>query len=235
MSWKRVSNRPSGTEWADWYSFKDYWFVKVQETQEIQMGVPGTVTMLEPVVVPKQIVIAPEYMFPTTIVPPLVTSPASRTRGSELGGGQGQPWSNGPKSLLSLPTTIGTLLFYIGARVAVSLAIRGANDLYGALKVKYHQRNAYVKVHTGVGKAESGAPNLVVGRRGPAVVPTGAQVPLSVHPSGAGGAPLQVTEYLEYPQNPLGRPEEVDLIRDNLGMNIQQLDEWIHDWIGIWR
>ncbi len=170
MSWKKVTSQPTGVEFSDWYSFKDYWFKKELELPRYENGgiaelygrggEGGGTIVLEAVKVIEPPVVPPFEMYPPSIVPPRIQDPTASLVGDEYGGGGGRPWSNGPYSMLSSPVTIGTLLFYVGQRVAVSLAVRGANDLYSALKVKYHQRNAYLKVHTGVGGIGAGGGSM---------------------------------------------------------------------------
>jgi len=167
MSWKRVSSQPGGVEFEDWYSFKDYWFRK--EVEAVGTGLSlndisaqeGSSPDYTLAIVPKPPVyppVPPEHMYPTTVIPPLTEYPTMVLIGDQMNGGSGQPWTAGPQSITQIIEPLGTLLFYIGKRVAVSLAIRAAGDLYGALKVKYHQRNAYLKVHTGIGSIDRSRP-----------------------------------------------------------------------------
>ncbi len=94
--------------------------------------------------------------YPETIIPRRIFVPTAPYTGAEFGGGGNVPYSVGPVSLITLPPVIGTMLFMIAGRVAVSIAVRGANDLYAGLKKKYHRRDASLRIHTGVGRAGPG-------------------------------------------------------------------------------
>ncbi len=111
----------------------------------------------------KTVVLAPVEVVPP-VKPPLVTQfdqsiiprgvdiPTAPYVGAEYGGGLNVPYSAGPASLISIPPVIGTMLIMIAGRVAVSIAVRGANDLYAGLKKQYHRRDALLRIHTGVGR-----------------------------------------------------------------------------------
>ncbi len=112
--------------------------------------------VLEPVEVIPPVKPPLTTQFPVSIMPRPTFIPTAPFVGDDLGGGANIPWSAGPVSLLTIPPVIGTMLIMIAGRVAVSLAVRGATDLYNGLKLKYHQRNAKLRVHTGVGTKNPG-------------------------------------------------------------------------------
>ncbi len=115
--------------------------------------------VLQPVEVvpPTQITI--DDIFPTTIVPPgPIYDPTVALVGSENGGGLGQSWTYTPPALVALPPVVGTMLIMAGQRVLVSIAVRGANDLYAGLKKKYHSPGIIVRFFTGLGRALNNAP-----------------------------------------------------------------------------
>jgi len=91
-------------------------------------------------------------LYPSTIMARPVYMPTAPFVGDDHGGGINAPYSTGPVALMTLPPVIGTMLIMIAGRVAVSIAVRGATDLYNGLKLKYHRRDAKLRVHTGVGR-----------------------------------------------------------------------------------
>lgn len=94
--------------------------------------------------------------YATTMIPRPVFMPTAPFVGDDSGGGINVPFSAGPVSIATMPPVIGTMLIMIAGRVAVSIAVRGANDLYGGLKKQYHRRDALLRVFTGVGRKAMG-------------------------------------------------------------------------------
>lgn len=108
--------------------------------------------VLEPVVVAAPVKPPLVTQYPQSIIPRPVAVPTAPYVGDVLGGGENVPYSVGPVSFITIPPVIGTMLIMIAGRVAVSIAVRGANELYANLKKQYHRRDALLRVHTGVGK-----------------------------------------------------------------------------------
>ncbi len=112
--------------------------------------------VLVPVEVAEPVVPPLVTQYPVSILPRKVFVPTAPYVGDDVGGGINVPWSAGPVSFATIPPVIGTMLIMIAGRVAVSLAVRGATDLYNGLKLKYHRRDAKLRVHTGVGRKGAG-------------------------------------------------------------------------------
>ncbi len=112
--------------------------------------------VLVPVEVPPAVLPPLVTQYPATIIPRPILIPSAPYVGAETGGGANVPYSAGPVALMTIPPTIGTMLIMIAGRVAVSIAVRGATDLYNGLKLKYHRRDAKLRVHTGVGRKGRG-------------------------------------------------------------------------------
>ncbi len=118
--------------------------------RELEKRISGSFTVLGPVEVPAPVLPPLVTQFPDNLIPRALDIPTAVYVGDDLGGGSNVPWSVGPVSMLNVPPVVGTMLIMIGGRVAVSIAVRGANDLYGYVKKKYHRRDVSMRVHTGV-------------------------------------------------------------------------------------
>ncbi len=116
----------------------------------------GRTVVLAPVEVIPPVLPPLVEVYPDTIIPRAVEIPTAPYVGAENGGGANVPYSAGPVSFITIPPVIGTMLVMVAGRVAVSIAVRGATDLYMGLKKQYHRKDALLRVHTGVGKQSRG-------------------------------------------------------------------------------
>lgn len=139
-------------------AYRVLWMSGQRELAEEKYGgdVAHTAVVLEAVEVIPPVLPPVITQFPETLIPRPLAIPTAGYVGNEVGGGSNVPFSAGPVSLITLPPAIGTMLIMIGGRVAVSIAVRGANDLYVGLKKQYHRRDALLKVFTGIGKKALG-------------------------------------------------------------------------------
>ncbi len=92
-------------------------------------------------------------LAPTSIIPPVVLAPTIVLVGGELGGGNGIPWTNGPGALMEQVWPLGTMLFYVGNRVAISIGIYDSGRSMENLIISKHMRNVRLRVHTGMTQA----------------------------------------------------------------------------------
>ncbi len=106
---------------------------------------------------PIPVPIVPKELAPPSIVPPGIQYPTALLVGHEQNGGEGIPHTGGPVSIAHEEWPLGSLLFYIGSRVAISVGIYDKGDSMRDLLISYHRRNVKLRVHTGIGKAVSGA------------------------------------------------------------------------------
>ncbi len=112
-----------------------------------------TVIVLEPYEKALPWPIRPPEVFPTTIIPPIVEAATKVLVGDLMNGGLNIPWSNGPVSLMHEEWPLGSLLFYTGRGVAISVGIFDSGDMMRDLTVSYHRRGVGLRVHTGIGRA----------------------------------------------------------------------------------
>ncbi len=148
-------------------------------------------TVLEAIEKPLPWPIKPAELAPPSIIPPGVIYPTALLVGGEQNGGKGIPNTLGPVSITSEEWPIGSLLFYSGAAVAISIGIYDRGDSMRDLLVSYHRRGVHLRVHTGIGNAVSSGghtareegPGGVGGPGGRALVPHGRPQP----PGGVGG------------------------------------------------
>ncbi len=195
----------------------------------------GAVVVLAPKLIMKPIEPSPDEMFQTTIVDSQIAQPTARLMGEQFNGGYGTPWSTGPGSLPALHVPIGSMLFYIGNAVAVSLGIGGESDLFSQALVNYHRRGVFVKIHTGIGMARGGASR---NER-----PGGGGTPYnSPNPPGGGLAPV-VPDWAAPSQGPtidvpgIGR---IPLAPEEHGEGMHQhpgssfIDRWKEDFGSLW-
>ncbi len=109
-----------------------------------------SVTVLEAVVKPKPIPIRPPTLAPPSIIPPGIMYPTTELVNHD-GRGYGMPWTTGPGALANEEWPIGSILFYSGTRLGVSIGIYDSGESLRDLLVTYHQRNVRLRVHTGRG------------------------------------------------------------------------------------
>ncbi len=179
----------------------------------------SSVAVMQVVRKPKPIVVRPPSLAPPSIIPPRVDFPTAVLVGGEQNGGQGIPNTIGPRSIANIVWPIGSMLFYIGNRVAVSIGIYESGDSMRDLLVNYHRRGVRLKVHTGIGSASKAG---VVGRNeGPggvggedeagALVPYGRPLPPKSIAGGTAGEAIERWQSLDRASPSQGDPW-VDII-----------------------
>ncbi len=102
---------------------------------------------------PLPVRIRPTELAPSSIIPPVVLSPTIVLVGDGYGGGDGIPWSNGPGALMNEAWPLGTMMFYVGRRLGVSIGIYDQGKSLENLIISKHMRNVNLRVHTGITKA----------------------------------------------------------------------------------
>ncbi len=118
-----------------------------------QAEITGAIVVLEPVVKPKPVVPKPVDVYPPSIIPAFIEGPTASLVGTHEHGGAGMPWTSGPGGITALDMAIGSLLFYIGAGVAISVGLGSSGaELMGQVKRSYHRRGVSMRVHTGIGR-----------------------------------------------------------------------------------
>ncbi len=110
------------------------------------------ITVLTVAVKAKPVPIRVTEMAPTSIVPPAVQAPTAVLVGDESGGGFKIPWTAGPGALANLEWPLGSILFYMGARLAVSIGIYDRGESLHNLLVSKYLPKARLRVHTGVSR-----------------------------------------------------------------------------------
>ncbi len=123
-------------------------------TAEVE-SVKRSRTVLVAVEKPMPLLLKLPGIFPPTIVPTIVDAPTKILVGDTVGGGLNMPWTNGPSTIIYEEWPIGSILFYIGNRVAISIGIYDQGDSMRDLLVSYHRRGVKLRVHTGIGRASN--------------------------------------------------------------------------------
>jgi len=121
-----------------------------------------TVLVAEEKAIP--IVIVPKELFPPSIIPPGIQFPTALVVGTEQSGGVGIPHTTGPWSVAHEEWPLGSILFYTGNRVAISIGIYDKGESFQNLIISYHRRGVRLRVHTGVSKVVNSGPDA---REGP--------------------------------------------------------------------
>ncbi len=199
-----------------------------------------TVTVLEAVKKPRPIVVRPPTLAPPSIIPPGIMYPTARLVGHEQNGGAGIPDTIGPRSIANEEWPIGSLMFYIGKRVAVSIGIYDAGASFRDLLVSYHQRGARLRVHTGIGRmADVGVSGRETGPGG--VGSSGVDEQRALVPAGrpeppAGGYSGDVERWQEIDRGSVGQTDPWVPIVPGLPFNrptLKQLEDTLKYFAGI--
>ncbi len=168
---------------------------------------PGSKSSVKVMVVeekPLPVPIRPIELAPSSIIPPVVLSPTIVLVGDNFGGGNGIPWTNGPGALMNEAWPLGTMIFYVGNRVAISVGIYDSGESMENLIISKHQRNVRLRVHTGVtragdagGQRRSEEPDVIIPRN---------RQPLPVRPGdGPGNAVEEFQEFAKQFDEPYMR------------------------------
>ncbi len=146
----------------------------------------GTVKVLVVEEKPRAIRKRPVSLAPQTIIPAVNFSPTVLLVGHDLDGGLGLPWTTGPGPIESIGWALGSMMFYIGNRVAVSVGIYDPQNMMRDLVVSYHRKDAKLRVHTGIGQqGHKGSLDGPEGRPDPLVQPFNRpQIPRRSGPGG---------------------------------------------------
>ncbi len=114
----------------------------------------GAVTILVAEVKAKPIPIRAPAIMPPSIIPPGIQYPTVELVNHE-GEGFGMPWTTGPGALQNQEWPLGSILFYQGNRLGVSIGIYDKGESMRDLLVTYHTRASRLRVHTGVGSSKN--------------------------------------------------------------------------------
>ncbi len=151
----------------------------------------AVVTVLVPEVKAMPVPIVPTELAPASVIPPVVQAPTMVLVGDVLGGGYRIPWSNGPAALMNEEWSLGSLLFYMGNRLAVSIGIYDKGESMRDLIISKYLTNAKLRVHTGVGRASN------AGRQSRDDLPDEVRPPGPLVPYGGSAPPKDLGDVLE--------------------------------------
>ncbi len=142
---------------------------------------------------PVPVILKITELAPASIIPPVVLSPTIVLVGGGYGGGNGIPWTNGPGALMNEAWPLGTMMFYVGNRLAISIGIYDQGRSMENLIISKHMRNVRLRVHTGITRASDAGQQ----RRDDPVERRALPIPLDRRPlpQGPAGAPNALEEF----------------------------------------
>ena len=184
----KYSGMTSGAQFAKDYVNKSA-SVTVMTVEEKAIPVPIRVTELTP----------------SSIIPPAAFSPTIVLVGGEFGGGYGIPWTAGPGALMNESWPLGTMMFYVGNRLGISIGIYDAGRSLENLIISKHLRNVRIRVHTGITRAGDAGSQRREETPGTLPIPLNRQ-PLPVRPGdGPGNAVEEFQKFAEQFDEPYMR------------------------------